>query len=185
MEAVWTWKQQGTETCPCACQLWHLTRQRGDLSPVVHLCFPPLQPHVSPRQGCQVTFGSMSLLLCCCTPSGHASCSWSMCTQCTSLQYLQNFFPEEETMVLMELEEATHVKPCPTAPIPQYGTRLRPIPMPAPWGSCPEFLWVCRKTISFQKLCNHNRSGWSTLFHSLVSSLEEQPSDVSLGMSFL
>lgn len=55
-----------------------------------------------------------------------------MGTQCTSLQYLLNFCPEGETMVLMELEEATHTKPCPTVPIPQYDTRLRPIPMPAP-----------------------------------------------------
>lgn len=62
------------KTLWCACQIWHLMKQTRDLSPLVLFCWPPLQSWAPSRQGCQVTFGSMSLIALCACRRGQGSC---------------------------------------------------------------------------------------------------------------
>lgn len=78
------------KTYQCACQIWHLMRQTRDWSPLVLLCWPPLQSWPPSGQGCQVTFGSTSLLPFCDYQGGQRSCRLSMYMWHTDLQCLLN-----------------------------------------------------------------------------------------------
>lgn len=144
------------KTYPCACQIWHLMRQTRDLSPLVPFCWPPLQSWAPSGQGCQVTFGSTSLLPFCGSQSGQGSCRQSMHVWRADLQYLLNSSLGGELRGSWSLWNLSLQLP------PHNLTHSWAHPQACPLSFMLSAPTICRKTPSLQKPQNHNKSG-STL----------------------
>lgn len=136
----------------CACQMWHLTRQTRDLSPLVLLCWPPLQSWAPSGQGCQVTFGSTSLLPFCGCRSGQRSCRLPMHMWQADLQCLLNSSLGGQWWDSWSLWNLSLQLP------PHNLTHSWAHPQACPQSSRPCAPTICRKTFSPQKPQNHNKS---------------------------